>query len=68
MDTIEVAEHPVSHAARPRALGISVTQGRVDLMLETLVTDPDMPYHGLFSPAIVQIAQERLDKYRAGRD
>jgi hypothetical protein len=42
--------------------------GRDDLMLETLVTDPDRPYHGLFSPATVRIAQERLDKYRASRD
>jgi hypothetical protein len=42
--------------------------GREDLMLETLVTDPARPYHRLFSPTTVRIAQERLDKYRESRN
>jgi hypothetical protein len=39
--------------------------GRPDLMLETLVVDPGRPYHGLFSPATVAIAEQRLRKSEA---
>ena len=37
---------------------------RPDLMLETLVIDPDRSYHRLFSAATVAAAQDRLNRYR----
>jgi hypothetical protein len=39
--------------------------GRPDLMLETLVADPERPYHELFSPTTVRNAEERLREYEA---
>ncbi len=41
---------------------------RPDLMLETLVIDPSKPYHRLFSPATVNVAQERMDDYHRRRN
>lgn len=36
---------------------------RPDLMVETLVVDPDKPYHHLFAPATIDISRRRLDEY-----
>jgi len=39
--------------------------GRDDLMVETLVLDTSKPYHRLFPEATVQMASERMARYRA---
>ena len=39
--------------------------GRPDLMLETLVLDKTKPYHHLFDPKTVRIAQQRMLEYAA---
>jgi len=36
---------------------------RHDLMLENLVIDKDKPYHRLFSPTTVKVAEERMSKF-----
>lgn len=37
---------------------------RPDLMVENLVIDREKPYHHLFSPKTVDVAQARMDDYR----
>lgn len=37
--------------------------GRPDLMLETLVLDKTKPYHRLFDPKTVRVAQRRMAEY-----
>jgi hypothetical protein len=39
--------------------------GRPDLMLESLVLDKTKPYHRLFLPKTVRIAQQRMAEYAA---
>ncbi|MDQ5820579.1 MAG: hypothetical protein M3540_03975 [Actinomycetota bacterium] len=39
--------------------------GRPDLMLETLVLDKEKPYHRLFDPKTVRIAERRMAEHAA---
>jgi len=57
----------IARILRRPTLGFSHLENarRPDLMLETLVLDTEKPYHHLFSPATVQLAEARMAEYRA---
>jgi hypothetical protein len=50
---------------RTEGFGHLEAAGRPDLMLETLILDPDKPYHGLFSAVTIMNAGSRMAQYYA---
>jgi hypothetical protein len=53
---------------RTEGFGHLEAAGRPDLMAEVLVIDPTKPYHGLFSPETIRIAQARMNELAVTND